>query len=184
MKKLNLFLAAIGLMFCNISAQAQTQQTAEANDLHCGDQVQIEATPEAGYEFVQWEDGNTENPRIITMTAELNEHMFTAIFQAKNYTVSAISSDPEMGTVTGSGSYQYGSMVTLTATPSDAVCYEFQKWVDADGNEISTNAEYTFQLDETTAAIQYKAVFAQRALKVSVKSDNSLFGTVSISRVP
>ena len=32
-----------------------------------GDEVTITATPKFGFEFVEWNDGNTDNPRIITM---------------------------------------------------------------------------------------------------------------------
>ena len=32
-----------------------------------GDEVTITATPKLGFEFVKWSDGNTDNPRIITM---------------------------------------------------------------------------------------------------------------------
>ncbi len=182
MKKLNLVLAAIALLFSSMSLQAETQ-TAVKDDVHCGDQVQIQATPQAGYEFVQWEDGNTENPRIITMDATLNDAVYTAVFQPKNYAITVSSDDAEMGSVSGAGSYAYGSTVTISATPSDNICYEFEKWVDAEGNTISTDAIYSFTLDEATAATQYKAVFAQRALKISVKSADALYGTVSISSV-
>ena len=36
----------------------------------CDNRGQIEATPEPYYHFVQWNDGNTENPRTITLTQD------------------------------------------------------------------------------------------------------------------
>ncbi|MBR6903840.1 MAG: hypothetical protein IKN32_03220, partial [Bacteroidales bacterium] len=39
----------------------------------------LTATPNAGYQFVKWQDGNTQNPRTITVTA--NE-TYTAFFEA------------------------------------------------------------------------------------------------------
>jgi len=43
-------------------------QDAEMTGLHCGDVVTITASPEVGYRFVQWSDGNTDNPREIEIT--------------------------------------------------------------------------------------------------------------------
>lgn len=39
---------------------------------HCGDAITIEATPVAGYHFVEWSDGNTENPRTVYLDGELD----------------------------------------------------------------------------------------------------------------
>jgi len=46
-----------------------------------GDQVSttISATPNAGYQFVMWDDGVKQNPRTITVTANVT---YTAIFEA------------------------------------------------------------------------------------------------------
>ena len=43
-----------------------------------GTQATITATPNQGYRFVSWNDGNTDNPRIITVTAEAT---YTATFE-------------------------------------------------------------------------------------------------------
>jgi hypothetical protein len=40
----------------------------------------IEAVANAGYQFVQWKDGNTENPRVITVTQDT---IFTAMFDVE-----------------------------------------------------------------------------------------------------
>ncbi len=42
-----------------------------------GTEVVLTATPETGYQFLQWSDGNTDNPRTITVTEDLE---LTAIF--------------------------------------------------------------------------------------------------------
>ncbi len=42
-----------------------------------GTEVVLTATPETGYQFLQWSDGNTDTPRTITVTEDLE---LTAIF--------------------------------------------------------------------------------------------------------
>ena len=44
----------------------------------------ISATPDFGYHFVQWNDGNTENPRKITLTQDTT---FCAIFEINLYSI-------------------------------------------------------------------------------------------------
>ena len=39
----------------------------------------LTATPNAGYQFVKWQDGNTSNPRTITVT---KDETYTAVFEA------------------------------------------------------------------------------------------------------
>lgn len=51
------------------------------------------------------------------------------------------------GTVSGTGNYRYHSEATLTATPSDEI-YRFLRWEDENGDTVSTNATYTFEVGE------------------------------------
>ena len=44
---------------------------AQDEGYHCGDSIRIEATPAAGYHFVEWSDGNTENPRLIAIDGDI-----------------------------------------------------------------------------------------------------------------
>jgi len=50
----------------------------ELGGLHCGDVVTIIATPDVGYRFVRWSDGNTDNPREIEITEAVE---LTAIYE-------------------------------------------------------------------------------------------------------
>ena len=45
-----------------------------------GTQVTLTATPKAGYKFTEWHDGNTDNPRVITVT---QDESYTAVFVEK-----------------------------------------------------------------------------------------------------
>ena len=60
------------------------------------------------------------------------------------HTYEIAASATEGGTVTGAGTYDYGTSVTLTATPNEG--YNFVNWTE-DGTEVSTDAEYTFTVN-------------------------------------
>jgi hypothetical protein len=49
-----------------------------------GSMAIIEATQNDGYRFVQWNDGDTNNPRIITAIQDIN---FTKTFEALIYVI-------------------------------------------------------------------------------------------------
>ncbi|MBP5456195.1 MAG: hypothetical protein J6Y37_06820 [Paludibacteraceae bacterium] len=51
-----------------------------------GDVVKLIATPVPGYEFFKWDDGNTDNPRMVDVK---NVGVYTAIFRVKNEGVMA-----------------------------------------------------------------------------------------------
>ena len=54
-----------------------------------GKTATLTATPNAGYKFKQWSDGNTQNPRSVTVTANAT---YTAQFEKLTYSVTASAS--------------------------------------------------------------------------------------------
>ena len=94
-----------------------------------GATIKISAYSNIGYKFVRWSDENTDNPRILTVTADLTLTAEFAKINIPTYTV-MLTCNPEHGTVSGSGVYQVGETATLTATPKYG--YKFVRW--SDGN--------------------------------------------------
>ena len=89
-----------------------------------GEIVRISATPKVGYLFARWSDGNTENPRKITVESELSlTAEFTAVCR-----LSVLSNDATMGTVEGSGEYAESTVVILSALPNEG--FQFARWND------------------------------------------------------
>ena len=85
-------------------------------------EVEISAIPNYGYHFVQWNDGNTTNPRTVTVHGN---GTFTATF-AKN--VYSITRNAAHGNISGNSSAEYLDYVTLTVTPDYG--YHFTQWSD------------------------------------------------------
>lgn len=95
----------------------------------------LEAIPSTGYHFEEWHDSNTENPRIVTITANAT---YTATFAINTYKVTVETK--EGGTVTGFGTYEHGKTATLIATANAG--YEFEGWYNESNELISRNATY------------------------------------------
>ena len=88
----------------------------------------IEAIPADGYEFVRWSD-NGSRRHMITWGQPNNS--FTAYFskiQVERFTLSLSVSPSGGGSVTGAGSYEKGTKVTVNAT--EASGWRFVRWSD------------------------------------------------------
>lgn len=95
-----------------------------------GSNVTLTATPSSGYVFTEWNDGNTSNPRTITVT---QSESYTAYFGLEStpiptYTISTSVSPSGSGSVSGGGSYSSGVTAVLTASPSSG--FVFVRWSD------------------------------------------------------
>ena len=130
-----------------------------------GDYVVLTAIPEDGYAFKQWDDGNTDNPRTVTVTGNKT---YTATFVA-TYTITVNSANATMGTVSGGGTYIDNSTATLTATPKEG--YAFKQWNDGNTDNPRTVT--------VTGDVAYTAEFAPILHTITVKSNNAEMGTVS-----
>ena len=113
-----------------------------AGNYNHGSAVNLVASPNEGYEFVNWTEDGTEistNPAYsFTATAEKN---LVANFATQSYAITAVANPVEGGTITGAGSYDHGSTVNLVATPNAG--YVFVNWTDG-GSIVSTDPNYSF----------------------------------------
>ena len=117
-----------------------------------GSVATIEATANDGYAFLEWNDGNTDNPRIVEI---ISDTTFVATF-ATAHTVTIESSDSEMGYVIGNGIYAEGAEVEITAVPHEG--YRFDHWVDVDNPSRDFNTDNPRTIVVTTD-VTYMAVF-------------------------
>lgn len=81
-----------------------------------GNSVTITATPNTGYKFVKWNDGDIRASRSVTVTGNAT---YTAEFAPQEYPVNVIceqSVSGEVCTVSGAGTYKFGDTVTLKVT--------------------------------------------------------------------
>ena len=118
-----------------------------------GNQVVITAVPEEGYHFTQWNDGNTQNPRTITVTGNAT---YVAQFAQDGYTITATPNNGLYGTVSGGGTYVYNTTATLTAMPK--MGYQFVQWNDGNKENprqivVMSDMTYTAVFEEDVDGI-------------------------------
>ena len=89
------------------------------------DTIRIHAHANEGYYLYQWSDGSGLNPRNIVVSKDSN---IVAIFKPYRQTVLLESSDISMGYVLGGGTYDYGTVLTITAVSNEY--YHFVQWSD------------------------------------------------------
>ena len=161
--------------FTNIQDSSNNNIELSVNDSSMGhaeillntcDSTIIEATPNSGYTFLNWNDGDTNNPRIITL---MGDTTFIANFTLNNYTITVISANDSMGTVSGGGTYEANSQITITAIAAED--YHFESWNDGDTN----NPRIITLTSDTT----FIANFTLNNYTITVISANDSMGTVS-----
>ena len=134
----------------------------------------IEAVAAPGFAFVSWNDGSTENPRVIHLTCDTS---FIATFQCtQQFNLQVTAADGTMGTVTGGGSY-YASDVTITATPVQG--HRFNYWSCGDGSTVITTNPLVVHLVSDTAFVANFEDVSEQTFNLQVSSANATMGSVT-----
>lgn len=97
---------------------------------HYNEVTLIEATPNEGYNFITWSDGDYANPRYIVVEGDVNLEAIFADDYVEMRTLEVSANDPSLGTVTGGGSYPLYSIVEINAYPNENA--RFVQWSDGD----------------------------------------------------
>ncbi len=129
----------------------------EGGEYAYGTEITLTATANSGYRFAQWSDGNTDNPRIVTVT---ENKTYTAEFEVEVFGVYAAAAVPSMG----------GVKVTLIAEPIEGLV--FDHW--SDGN---TENPRTLTLTEDIELYAYFKVADATNVETSKISSANIYTT-------
>ena len=173
--KTKLFLSAIALSivgwchaanYLTLTLYADGCESANVIKCNSGQKINVFAIPKNEHRhFVRWSDGNTDNPRLVTVTKDTT---LIAEFAYNQYTISTEVNDAERGSVSGRATIDYFSEVTLTATANYG--YHFARWQD-----WNTDNPRTVQvLGDAT----YSAVFEKNTYTITAQSASDIQGYV------
>lgn len=128
-------------------------------------EITITAIPQPHHHFLQWNDGNTSHSRTIRVTQNAS---YTAYFAIDRHIINVNVDNQEMGSVTGSGEYDYGTTVQISAIPNYG--YHFVQW---DNGNKTTPRTIIVTSDAT-----YTATFAKNLYAI-IKRVDATQGTIS-----
>ncbi len=148
-----------------VTSNNSTLGTVEVINDSCTSGI-FQAIPAEGCRFVSWNDGNTDNPRTIVLNRDT---AFTALF-IQQYNVEVLPNNDTMGTVSGGGTFDIGTEITISATPFNR--HKFIGWSDGNTDNPRTvvvNSDSTFTAN-FAPIMQYT---------ITVSSENDSIGRAS-----
>lgn len=128
------------------------------------DTVVLTAVPAYGFHFEQWNDNVTDNPRTVVATSNA---VYLALFGYDQFNVTLGVDNAEHGSVTGAGSYDYLTEVSVGAQP--VYGYHFVRWNDSDTNNprmmtLTQDTALTAQFARNSYSVAAQANFVERGV--------------------
>ena len=138
--------------------------------------ITLQNPTKANYTFMGWYTNSTlttpaSTPAIASGAS--GDYEFWAKWEINNYTVAASVSPVGAGSVSGTGSFAYGTDVTLTATPTNRR-YQFVRWTES-AVQKATTASYT--IDDIDAAHTLVAEFEEIPVTLADNEESSYYST-------
>ena len=131
-----------------------------------GTTIQLLARANVGYQFEQWSDGVTENPRTVIVNGD---QTFTAQFGIQQCVIETKVTPENAGIVDGGGIFDYGTTIHLLAKAN--VGHQFEQWDDG----ITENPRTVLVEGDAT----YIAIFSTNKYEITAVANPEEGGTVS-----
>ena len=154
----------------SIDSTKGTAQVIQQNgyDIACIDSsIIIRADSNYGYHFDHWSNGRTSNPDTLFLSGDSS---VTAFFSPNQYTLTVLSANEELGSVSEGGTFNYLDTVLIEATVT-ADHYHFVRWSD---NNTDNPRQYVITGDATL-----RAYFSIDRFIVTAVPNNSERGSVN-----
>jgi uncharacterized repeat protein (TIGR02543 family) len=138
-----------------------------------GSSVTLTATPNSGYRFVGWYHGtellSTDASYTFAMPTCVNNYDVEGRFLVESYNLVLSSEDTTKGSVTGAGSYDYASSVSISATAQNG--YTFSGWYSGT-TLVSSSNPYSFTMPYTD--LNYVAKFSTNSYVMAITADSTM----------
>lgn len=152
-----------------------------------GTQVSLVAEPKEGYKLEGWYEGETLKSNVATYSVKIidTDISIKAKFVVDNtpkptyydFTVESVTNAFITGTA--SGNYESGTVIEVSIEPLDE--FDFKGWI-IDGEVVSTDTTYSFELTENTAisaSLERKVVEVTCTLLITETNNGTITGSTS-----
>ncbi len=145
-----------------------------AGTYHYGDHVLLTAIPNEGFVFDNWTEGGNviSTNQSISFNVE-NDRALEAHFSVMQLHITAIAEPAANGSVTGTGVFDYGTTVILTAIPIEG--FGFGGWFEND-TLVSSETVLTFEAHTDRSFV---AQFVIRTLNITAEVDPEESGSIT-----
>ena len=134
----------------------------------------LTATTNPGHTFLNWTKNGTVVSTNTTYTFTVTEAgAYVANYSIHSHTITATADPTTGGSISGAGTYNYGTSVTLTASAHTG--YTFVNWTK-NGEVVGTNPTYTLTVTEDA---DYVAHFNLKSYEISAAASPASYGTVT-----
>jgi hypothetical protein len=133
-----------------------------------GEFITVQASPNTGYNFVNWTEGGIPVSSSSSYTFRLTrDRDLVANFQIRQYTISVSANPASGGTVSGGGVYNHGQNVTVSASAGDI--FNFVEWREGN-SRVSSSANYSFTVTSNRNLV---AIFSLKSYTISATVEGS-----------
>ena len=133
-----------------VSSDTQRGTTQGDTTVNYLEYITISAAASYGYHFVQWNDGNSVNPRQVQVIKDMT---YSAYFDKNTYAIS-LSCNEGQGRVEGVTSAEYLDKVTILATANYG--YHFAQWSDG----VTDNPRTFVITQDTTFTAEFTQTYS------------------------
>ena len=137
-----------------------------------GSTATLTATANENYLFLCWSDGIITNPRNVTVTQNATYKALFYLQGTPEYTITVLANDPNLGTVTGGGTYPEGTVIEISALPNANAL--FTGWND--GN--TDNPRSITVTQNMTFTALFELIPTPETYTITVRADNPFQGSV------
>ena len=165
--------------YISISAGPNGSVNSSINGYYnAGTVLNLVATPNEGYRFVQWSDGNLQADRnLVLMQDTYLTASFELIPQVVEYTVTVNGAVGGTTNLYGTHKYEENSIITLLATPDEG--YEFTAWKLDNGDTFADNPFFYTVTENVTIIPVFTEKQPEPTYTLTVYTSGQ--GTVTIS---
>ncbi|MCF8388532.1 MAG: T9SS type A sorting domain-containing protein, partial [Bacteroidales bacterium] len=174
---------AIDYTLTVLASPEEAGQVSGGGTYNVNDTANLNAIPDEGYQFDYWHNGDSivsYNPEYSFIMPPHDDTM-TAFFSVIIYNVGVQPNNPEWGTTTGGGEYEYGDTATVVATPEEG--YKFIVWTE-DGEAVSYDSAFSFEVFDDHNLMAHFLEIIDCSMPVALSAGNITLTSAALYWVP